>query len=206
MDAVDLALVLAIDGSASVNYDEFGLIAGGLGAALRDAQVQRGLIAGPAKGSLVCVLLWSGAGDQDVLVEWTRIGTAAECAMLADAVENVPRTVQPGLTGLGAALATATALLARAPAHAARHVVDVAGDGRSNNGPAPGPIRDRMADAGITINGLCVLHEEADLLESYLRDVVGGPGGFALTCADYAGFAEAMRRKLLRETEDIPLS
>ena len=32
----DLALVLAVDGSASVTYDEFGLIAGGMAAALRD--------------------------------------------------------------------------------------------------------------------------------------------------------------------------
>ena len=56
------------------------------------------------------------------------------------------------------------------------------GDGRSNAGIAPGPVRDRMAAIGITINGLCVLHEEADLLESYTRDVIGGPGAFALPC------------------------
>jgi len=31
--AVDLALVLAVDASASVTYDEFGLIAGGMAAA-----------------------------------------------------------------------------------------------------------------------------------------------------------------------------
>ena len=30
MDTVDLALVLAVDGSASVTYDEFNLIAGGM--------------------------------------------------------------------------------------------------------------------------------------------------------------------------------
>ena len=30
MTPIDLALVLAVDGSASVNYDEFGLIAGGM--------------------------------------------------------------------------------------------------------------------------------------------------------------------------------
>ena len=49
------------------------------------------------------------------------------------------------------------------------------GDGRSNDGIAPGPIRDRMAAAGITINGLCILHEEPDLLQSYTREVIGGP-------------------------------
>ena len=44
-----------------------------------------------------------------------------------------------------------------------------------------------------------MLHEEPDLLESYEREVIGGPGAFALTCPDYPAFAEAMRRKLLRE-------
>jgi len=41
MDTVDLALILAVDGSASVTYDEFGLIAGGMAAALRDPAVVR---------------------------------------------------------------------------------------------------------------------------------------------------------------------
>ncbi len=39
MDDVDLALVLALDGSASVTFDEFNLMAGGCAAALRDAEV-----------------------------------------------------------------------------------------------------------------------------------------------------------------------
>ncbi len=56
-----------------------------------------------------------------------------------------------------------------------------------------------MAEADITINGLCVLHEEPDLLQSYTRDVIGGPGAFAVTCQDYASFAAAMKQKLARE-------
>ena len=85
-------------------------------------------------------------------------------------------------------------------------MLDVIGDGRSNAGIAPGPVRDRMAAAGITINGLCVLHEEADLLDSYMREVIGGPGAFALPCPDYPAFAAAMRRKLLREITDKPVA
>ena len=62
------------------------------------------------------------------------------------------------------------------------------GDGRSNDGIAPGPIRDRMAAAGITINGLCILHEEPDLLTSYTQEVIGGPGAFAVTCRELQRF------------------
>jgi len=116
-------------------------------------------------------------------------------------VENIPRGVRPGLTAIGEALLAALTLLSHAPATAARQVIDVAGDGRSNDGIAPGPVRDRMAAAGITINGLCVLHEEPDLLQSYTQEVIGGPGAFAITCPDYPAFAAAMRQKLLRELD-----
>ena len=61
------------------------------------------------------------------------------------------------------------------------------------------PAIDRLVAAGATINGLCVLHEEPDLVAWYEREVIGGPGAFAQPCDGYAGFADAMRRKLLRE-------
>lgn len=203
MDLVDLALVLAIDGSASVTYDEFNLIAGGMGKALQEPAVLRGLIGGPAHASLACLLLWSGVGAHDVLAGWTRIDSRATAKAFARVVYNMPRTVQPGETAIGEALLMALRLLAGAPAHARRQVVDVIGDGRSNAGIEPGPIRDRMAAAGITINGLCILHEEPDLLQSYTREVIGGPGAFAVTCKDYAQFGAAMRRKLIREANEL---
>jgi Ca-activated chloride channel homolog len=199
MDTVDLGLVLAVDGSASVTFDEFNLIAGGMAAALREPVVIRGLTGGPAHASMAALLLWSGAGAHDVITDWTRIASVADARAFADAVDNMPRSVPAGETAIGEALLAALELLARAPAKATRRVVDVIGDGRSNAGTAPGPIRDRMAAMGIIINGLCILHEEPDLLQSYTNEVIGGPGAFAVTCKDYAEFSAAMRRKLSRE-------
>ena len=192
-------MVLALDASASVSFEEFGLMAGGTGAAFRSPPVIAGLTAGPAGASLLALLLWSGTGAQDVLVDWTRISSSTDANAFAEQVENVPRTVRAGSTAIGEALLTALALLNRAPAEATRRVVNVVGDGRSNDGAPPGPIRDRMAAAGITINGLCVLNEEPDLLASYTAEVIGGPGAFVLPCPDYAAFALAMERKLTRE-------
>ena len=199
LEAVDIALVLAVDGSASVTFEEFGLICGGMAAALRDPAIIAGLTQGPARGSLAALLLWSGAGAQAVMVGWTRLGGEADVLAFADAVDNMPRSVRPGLTAIGEALLGALTMLSHAPASARRSVVNVIGDGRSNDGIAPGPVRDRMADAGITINGLCILHEEPDLLQFYATEVIGGPDAFAVTCTDYADFAAAMRRKLTQE-------
>lgn len=188
-------MVLAIDGSASVTYDEFGLIASGMATALRDPTVAEGLVG----KSILSLLLWSGTGQQDVITDWSPIGTAKALADFADSVDNMPRTIRAGATAIGEALLAALTLLAHVPAVPKRQIVDVVGDGRSNQGIAPGPIRDRMAEAGITINGLCILHEEPDLLESYTREVIGGPGAFAVTCKTYEDFTEAMRQKLTRE-------
>ena len=107
--------------------------------------------------------------------------------------------LKPGLTAVGDALNTAYELLRNLPAQASRRIVDVAGDGRANAGTAPGPVRDQLVADGITINALCVLHEEPDLVETATREIIGGAGCFAQTCASYADFADAMRRKLLRE-------
>ncbi len=199
MPPVDLALILALDASASVTYDEFGLIAGGLAAALREPEIVDGLTGGALAASLAAVLIFSGAAAQEVMVDWTRLASAADVAAFADQVDNIPRIVKPGLTAIGAALRAAEALLQQSPAEARRRVIDIAGDGRSNDGVAPGPMRDRLAAAGVTINGLCVLHEEPDLLAYFNDEVIGGRDAFALICADYPAFAGAIAQKLKRE-------
>ena len=142
-------MVLAVDGSASVTYEEFGLIAGGMAAALRDPAVIEGLVG----TSILALLLWSGAGQQDVITPWTRIATAADLEVFADGVDNMPRTVRAGATAIGEALLASLTLLASVPAVPKRNLVNVIGDGRSNDGIAPGPIRDRMVAAGLPSTG-----------------------------------------------------
>ncbi len=199
MQDVDLALVFLFDGSASVTFESFGLIASGTAAGLRDRDVAAALLGGAHGGFLGALMLFSGPNDQELLVDWTRIATPDALADFAQSVEDVPRAVQAGTTAIGEALVACEALLRAQPARAARQVIDVAGDGRNNTGRPCGPVRDRLVDAGVTINGLCVLHEEPDLVESYTSEVIGGAGAFAVQCADYAGFAVAMRQKLLQE-------
>lgn len=199
MDKVDLALLIVLDCSASVTFDEFNLIAGGCGAALRTPEVVNGLITGVQGASLGALLLFSGPDDHAVPVPWTRIHDPKSAEQFAADVENTERMIRATTTAIGSALLACGALLATLPAAADRRVIDVAGDGRANDGPAPAPIRDRLVDSGVVINGLCVLHDEPDLVASYTEEVIGGDGAFALPCPDYAAFADAMRRKLLQE-------
>jgi hypothetical protein len=199
MEPVDVALCLAMDVSASVDYEEFALMAGGTAAALRDPAVLAAATSGPRRAAAACLLLWSGVGAQDLAVGWSRLDSAESAAALAEAVEMTPRIPPPGATAIGEGMAAGLALLARVPGEARRLVLDVSGDGRHNAGRPPGPVRDLAVAAGITVNGLAIPNEEPDLLDHYAAEVIGGPGSFAMVCADYPDFAEAILRKLRRE-------
>ncbi|MBO1075993.1 DUF1194 domain-containing protein [Roseomonas marmotae] len=197
MRAVDLALCLAVDVSASVDFDEFGLMVGGLAEAFRQERIIQAATAGPRGAIAVSVLFWSAR--QEVAVPWMRIADAAAAHALADALDASPRLPPPGATALGLGMAAGLALLGGLEAEAERMVLDVSGDGRHNQGPAPGAVRDLGVNAGVTLNGLAVLNEEPELLAHYEAEVIGGPAAFAISCADYADFAEAIQRKLFRE-------
>ncbi|WP_424135868.1 DUF1194 domain-containing protein [Roseomonas chloroacetimidivorans] len=199
MRDVDIALCLAVDASSSVDHDEFGLMMGGLAAAFRDPAVAEAARGGPRGAAAVAAILWSGPGAQDVAVPWMVLADADGATALADALDAAPRSVTAGATALGEGLAAALRLLAGFPGDAARQVVDVSGDGAGNAGMPSGPVRDAAIGAGVTINALAVVNEEPDLPAHYAAQVIGGPGAFVMQCADYADFAEAIRRKLVRE-------
>jgi len=81
----------------------------------------------------------------------------------------------------------------------ARQVIDISGNGRTNEGDSPGPIRTHAALAGITVNGLVIANEEKQLSRYYLERVIGGPGAFVLQVNGFEDFARAMRQKFLAE-------
>jgi len=199
MQPVDVALCLAMDVSASVDFAEFQLMAAGTAAALRDPGVVAAATGGPRGAVAICLLLWSGIGQRDLAVGWTRVDGPESAAALADAIENTPRLPRAGQTALGEGMAAGLALLAAFPGQASRYVMDVSGDGESNQGRPPGPVRDLAVQAGFTINALAILNEEPELLAHYTAEVIGGPGSFAMSVGDYIDFAEAILRKLRRE-------
>ena len=207
MEPVDLALCLAVDVSASVDYDEYGLMLGGYAAAFRDPGVVALCVAGPRRAVALGVVFWSGVQPgPEVAVPWRRVDGEAAAEAVAAALDDAPRLRRAGGRALAERLAAGLALLARCPADAARLVLDVSGDGRHNQGRPPGPVRDLGVLAGVTVNALAVLNEETDLLDHYREEVIGGPGSFAVACADYHAFAKAVRAKLLREIPDVSVA
>ena len=199
MIAVDLALLLAVDCSYSIGGREFRLQLDGLAAAFRDPEIQAAVVAGPEAAIAVAVMEWSSGASQLLVVPWTRIDGAATALALADAIASAPRRTAEGATSLGGALQGGLRLHAACPFAPHRRVIDVSGDGRHNEGPPLAGARAAALEAGLTVNGLAITREVPTLDRYFAARLIGGPGAFVERTDDYAGFAAAIRRKLLRE-------
>lgn len=203
-EIVDLELVLAVDASASVDDSEFRLQIGGIASAFRDPEVQAAIAAGPVGRIAVALNLWGDAEVPSDQTGWYSISSAAEASALASIIGGLPRRVTGG-TGMGAGLGHAMRMFDRNGFQGRRQVVDVSGDGKET---PPRIVVLLMPDArsmaharSITINGLAILNEDRELAAWYRSEVATGPGHFVMAVDDYGDFAEAMRRKLIREIE-----
>lgn len=193
-----LALVLAIDTSKSVDSAEFALQFGGLALAFRDPEV-RAAILSPGDPVAVAAFEWSGEAHQATVAGWTMLESPAAIDGLADTLAGRRRAYLAQWTSIGAALIHAHEVLARGP-DCARRVVDVSGDGHHNDGPSPRNAYATRDFDGITVNALVVTGLQRPALADYFRrEVAHGPGAFVMATEDFSDYAEAIRRKLLRE-------
>lgn len=196
--AVDLALVLAIDCSFSVDSREFHVQMEGLGRAFMRPEIKQAIAAGRRQRIAVAAIQWSDENNQAVIMPWTVIAGPADADEVGMFLKVAPRQLAQGGTSISAALLRAAVLLETAPS-AERRVIDVSSDGRNNSGAPVQPVRDRVVAQGITINGLTILNEWATLDIYFENNVVGGPAHFVVPANDYDSYADAIFRKLLRE-------
>jgi hypothetical protein len=196
---VDLALVLAIDCSFSVDTTEFRLQMQGLGQALRRKEIHDAIAQGTTGRIAVSVFQWSDDRSQLIVVPWTIIDGSASANALADKLETMPRKLAEGGTSISSAMRFAAAMLEAAPMRSERLVMDISSDGRNNIGISTDRVRNDIVNRGITINGLVIINEWPTLDRYFEQQVVGGPAHFVIVANDYPAYAEAIYRKLLRE-------
>jgi Ca-activated chloride channel homolog len=192
-----LALVLAVDVSASVTADSYLLQRNGIARAFEDPRLVSAISAVPG-GIEAMVLEWSDPDRIAVTVGWTSLADVESTAAFAAAVRATKRS-SDGLTAIGPALLAAAAAFDQMPEPAQRRVIDISGDGMANFGLTPTVARDRIVEAGISINGLAILTEEPWLEAYYRSNVIGGPGAFVVAARNSGTFADAMLRKLVQE-------
>lgn len=203
---VDLALILAVDGSYSVDSSEFDLQMQGLARAFVNPAVIAAIKQGKLGRIAVVVIEWSGLQSQKVAVPWTIVSDDNSAHQFAGAVSAAPR-LTVGKTSISAVINFGIFQLINSPVSARRHVIDISGDGIDNSGvERPDAARDRAVAAGITINGLTILNEVNNLDIYFNEHVVGGAGNFVIVANDYRAYGDAIRRKLLREILGLNIS
>ncbi|WP_386628278.1 DUF1194 domain-containing protein [Sulfitobacter geojensis] len=197
--ACGLALVLAVDVSGSVDQREYRIQMDGLAEALRDGIVVDALIDQEAQVSLI---QWSGSSRQEVSVPWTQLTRVADVYRLADAIEAAPRRWRNYSTAIGEALALAIAAFEDLEKTTAcdRRVIDVSGDGVSNEGPSPQSMRQALRRAAINVNALAIEEEGEDLTAYFYENLIDGEGAFVITANGFQDYPAQIQRKLQRET------
>jgi len=173
--------------------------------------VNAAAIRGGATGTIaICFVEWSGAGEQNVVADWTVIRDAASAKAFSEKLAAAPRSFW-GRTAISAGIDHAVGMLAESGYNASRRTIDVCGDGTNNAGREVSASRDDAIAAGITINGLAIINEHpvswtfahvqppGGLPEWYRQNVIGGPGAFLRVVEDFRSFADAMTNKLVSE-------
>jgi hypothetical protein len=210
-EPVDLALVLAVDVSRSIDDHEFDLQRQGYAAALTSPRVLQAVQSGPLGAIAVTFIEWSSDGEQKIVVDWSVLKDGETAGAIAQAIQEAPRSYY-SRTSISAAIDFAVKDFARCGFEASRRVIDVSGDGTNNSGRPVADARDAAVAAGITINGLAIINEHPEsvyaqnhvrppegLPEYYRRNVIGGPGSFLRQVEGFTSFAEAIRQKLITE-------
>ena len=199
---VDLELALLVDVSGSVTATEFNLQRQGYVDAFNSAAIQAAFQSGRSAG--ITLIYWSGATQQTQAVGWTLVNSAASSAAFANLIAA---TSQPlgGQTAIGSAINFVTPQFATNSFTGVRNIIDVSGDGATNDGANTLAARNAALAAGINqINGLPILGETG-LLAFYQNNVQGGVGSFTTPAASFADFGAAVQTKIGREiTGGVP--
>ena len=198
--------MLAVDVSRSIDEVEAELQRRGYIEALTNDRVIDAILSGEHKRIALCYTEWAGTHYQMVVIDWTVIDSAGAARRFAEKLAEAPRTSQ-SWTAVGAALAFAAQRFENSGFASKRRVIDISGDGRTNDGPPAELVRDRLVAQGIVINGLPVMMNRTNfgrppdlaLDKYYEENVIGGPGSFMIAAANFDDFGRAVRSKLIRE-------
>lgn len=206
----DLALVLALDASSSVDTREYALQMKGLAAALLNPEVKEAILS--MGGLEMAAFEWNGKSNQKLIFNWTTLLTESDIINLASKLAFHQRNSTNSPTAIGAALGYGYRLLQKNPKRCTRNVIDVSGDGANNEGITPLDVYQFYDFGNIVVNGL-VIKDLYENPESFYRDaeiyyrqhVIRGPAAFLVLAHGFNDFEIAMKRKLLKEIVPGPI-
>ena len=206
---VDVALVLIVDSSGSIDEGEFRLQKEGIATAITHPRVLAAIASGPLQRIAIAYAEWGSPGAAETIVTWTMVHDPVTADGFAGAVLSAQRSPQ-SYNAIGDALDHATRLIERCPCQPTRSVIDLSGDNADMRSRIPaGLARDVAVRGGITVNALAILENDRIgasgkpwLVEYYESEVIGGPGAFVMAAKDRADFTRALLDKMVLEIAD----
>jgi hypothetical protein len=202
-ESVGTELLLLVDTSGSISSGEYTLQKGGYVSAFQDATIQAA-IAARTNGIAVAYAEWSGGSQQTLAVGWTKLTDAASANAFAAAIAGVSRSFA-GLTAPASAINWGVPLFSSNDFDGLSRVIDVSGDGSRNDGAIDTAAAAAAALlAGIKVNGLPILAEEAGIQAWYQNNIVTPGGGFLVPAEDFTSFEGAVTTKIGREITAVP--
>ena len=206
-EKVDVELVLAVDGSGSIDDIEFALQRKGYARAISHPLVLNAIRGGEFQKIAVLFVEWGAPESVETIVDWTVVRDAASAKAFADRLIAAPRQAF-GYNSISAAIAYSTKQLLSNAYDGRQKIIDISGDGPQINGPPLAVVRAAALKAGITINGLAIKTRTGTSFRSafavpledhYRQDVIGGPGAFVMSADEETPFEEVILSKLVRE-------
>jgi hypothetical protein len=204
---VDVALVFAVDVSASIDTDTADLQRIGHATALTSPDVISA-ITGNYLGCISIVYFeWSSPGRTRVVLPWTIIcgledAEAAARIISEEGSTGFRRAGRAG-TSVSSAIDVGGLLLDQFPGKADKKVIDISGNGENNDGLPVRPSRLNAITKGYTINAIVIPAKDEKPgfhLASYFADnVIGGTDAFVATPTRPSDYAVTLRRKLVTE-------
>jgi hypothetical protein len=121
-------------------------------------------------------------------------------------LKNAPRLVETGATSISEAIRFSLRQFPDSGFVGFRRVVDISGDGENNQGVSLDRARRDADSAGVTVNALAVKHRIWALDAYFREEVITRSAAFAIQADNYEDYIEAVRRKLIREIRNTPVS
>ncbi|HZH27794.1 MAG TPA: DUF1194 domain-containing protein [Azospirillaceae bacterium] len=207
-EPVDLELVLAADGSGSIDDEELRFQREGYAQALASGPVIDAVRSGRHARIAVVYLEWGGADSQHVIADWTLIRGEEDARAFGVRLTAAPRAAR-GWNSISGAIDYGLRLMTANAYEGERRVIDVSADGAHFGGRPVRAARDDAVAHGVTINGLVVQPPEGRLAVQgvplrthFEQDVIGGAGAFVVAAESRREFLGALMAKLVREIAD----
>jgi hypothetical protein len=203
--AVDIAIVVSLDRSESIDAEDAEVQIDGLVYTLRHSRFRHTVAAGHLGQIALAVVTWSSFGRHQVILPWMQIAGADDAEVAATILEldyARQRVARHGTqTDVAFAIEVGVDQLDQLPWSASQRVVNVVADGISNIGRVASVDRDVALARGITVNGLIMARGSAiEVMSRYFRrEVIGGPTSFLQVSTSNEDFARAMLRKMVLE-------